>query len=291
MIVDCHTRIWESPAQLGRGAMLPAGGLRADEQRHRTAAEPVDRSIVLAFKSRHLQAEIPNRLVAEYARRQANKVIAFAAVDPTDPSWSRELRAAHEELGLKGVVLSPALQNFHPADTRAMQVYEQCLQRGLPVVFEQPCGQAAARLEYADPILLDEVAREFSELRLVITRLGHPWVEQTLALLAKHRHVFADLAGILPRRWLSYATLLAACEQNVLDKLLFGSDFPFQSPAACIEALYSVNQFAQASGLPPVPREQLRGIVERDVLNLLGISETPSSSTKARVPIFAADDE
>ncbi len=291
MIIDCHTRIWESPAQLGRDAPLPPGGLRADEQRHRSAAEPVDRSIVLALKSRHLQAEIPNRLVADYARRQAGRVIGFAAVDPTDSAWLQELRAAHEELGLKGVVLSPALQNFHPADTRAMQVYEQCQQRGLPVVIEQPHGQAAARLEYADPVLLDEVAREFGELRLVITRLGHPWVEQTLALLAKHRNVFASLAGILPRPWLSYTALLAACEQNVLDKLLFGSDFPYHSPAACIEALYSVNQFAQASGLPPVPREQLRGIVERDALGLLGISEAPGSSVKARVPIFAADDE
>ncbi len=35
---------------------------------------------------------------------------------------------------------------------------------------------------------------------------------------------------MLPRAWLSYTTLLAAAEQNVLDKLLFGSDFPFGQP-------------------------------------------------------------
>ena len=40
---------------------------------------------------------------------------------------------------------------------------------------------------------------------------------------------------------------------------------------ACIEALYSINQLAQGTNLPVVPREALRGIVERDALNLLGL--------------------
>ena len=39
----------------------------------------------------------------------------------------------------------------------------------------------------------------------------------------------------------------------------------------CIEALYSLNQMAQGTQLPVVPREALRGIVERDTLSLLGL--------------------
>ena len=34
---------------------------------------------------------------------------------------------------------------------------------------------------------------------------------------------------------------------------------------------YSINQFAQGTNLPVVPREALRGIVERDALGLLGL--------------------
>ncbi len=58
----------------------------------------------------------------------------------------------------------------------------------------------------------------------------------------------------------------------MIDKLLFGSDFPYTVASECIEALYSINQIAQGTNLPVVPREALRGIVERDALALLGLS-------------------
>jgi uncharacterized protein len=57
----------------------------------------------------------------------------------------------------------------------------------------------------------------------------------------------------------------------VIDKLLFGSNFPFTDATDCIEQLYSINQIAQGTNLPVVPRESLRGIVERDALGLLGL--------------------
>jgi len=65
---------------------------------------------------------------------------------------------------------------------------------------------------------------------------------------------------------------VSAHQYGVIDKLLFGSDFPYTSAAECIEALYSTNQVAQGTNLPVVPREALRGIVERDALGLLGLA-------------------
>lgn len=208
MIVDCHTRIWNSSQQLGRCA--PATAVAADETRHLAAADPVDKAIVLAFKSRYLQAEIPNRLVSEYVRRNAGKMVGFAGIDPTDGNWPDDLRMAQDELSLKGILVSPDMQNFHPADTRAMRLYAECVRRGMPVVFEQNHRHAASKIEFAQPMLIDEVAQEFPELRVVIARLGHPWVAQTVVLLGKHPHVYANVAGLLPQLWLSYSALLAA---------------------------------------------------------------------------------
>jgi predicted TIM-barrel fold metal-dependent hydrolase len=76
----------------------------------------------------------------------------------------------------------------------------------------------------------------------------------------------------------------------VIDKLLFGSDFPYQWPTASIEALYSVNQFTHGSNLQPIPREQLRGIVERDTLALLGIEVPPVTNAKPKQAIFVEDE-
>jgi predicted TIM-barrel fold metal-dependent hydrolase len=289
MIVDCHTQIWASQEQLGRGTPAVTAMIRADERHHLAAADPVDRAIVLAFKSIYLEAEIPNRFVSEYVRRNATKMVGFAGIDPTERDWMEELRIAQDDLQLKGVVVSPEMQNFHPSDTRAMRLYEECARRGLPLVVEQNHRHPAAKMEFAAPMLLDEVAREFPGLRIVIGRVGHPWVDQAVVLLGKHPNMYATVAGLLPQPWLSYTALLAAHEYGVLEKLLFGSDFPYRSPAACIEALYTINQFAHGSNLQPIPRELLRGIVERDSLELLGI-EQPLPRTPEKATIFADEE-
>lgn len=291
MIVDCHTHVWDSNVRFGGDALATLDlAPPADASRHLEAVDPVDRAIVLAFKSRYLKAEIPNRFVAEYVQRHSQKLVGFAGLDPTDPACLDELALAQEELRLKGVTVSPALQNYHPSDTRACALYEACAERGLPVVFQQNHRHPAAKMEFARPLLLDEVACQYPNLKIVVAHMGFPWIQETIALLGKHRNVFADISGLLPRRWLTYNALMWAYECGVMDKLLFGSDFPYRSPAACIESLYSINQLSQGTSLIAIPREQLRGIVERDSLSLLGIESRGAARTNAKHPVIADDE-
>jgi hypothetical protein len=246
----------------------PAG----DPEYHWAQNATVDKSIVLGFKSRYLHAEVPNLFVSEYVRKFPQKLIGFAGIDPTEESAVDEVRLAREELRLRGVTVSPPNQDFHPADSRAMEVYAEAEKLGMPILFH-PSGQFSekSKLEYGRPYLLDEVARSFPNLRIVIAQLGQPWVEETIVMLGKHHNVFADVSGLLSRTWQAYNAMVLAYQHGVIDKLLFGSDFPYTSATECIEALYSINQLAQGTNLPLVPREALRGIVERDTLSLLGL--------------------
>jgi predicted TIM-barrel fold metal-dependent hydrolase len=141
-------------------------------------------------------------------------------------------------------------------------------------------ASAASKMEYARPLLTDEVAREFPDLRIVISQLGHPWTEETMVLMAKHEHVYADISGLLRDPWYAYNVLLSAYQTGVMDRLLFGSGFPYTLPATCIESLYSVNQVCHGTSLPTIPREQLRRIVERDALGLLGIESSSKSAVR-----------
>ncbi len=244
----------------------------ADAEFHWTSASTVDKSFVLAFKSRYLRAEIPNRYVADYVRKYPQKLIGFAGIDPTEPTALAEMNIAREELGLRGITLSPANQDFHPADSRAMRVFAAAEEMGMIVLVHpgSPFSEQS-KMEYGRPVLLDEVARTFPGLRLVIAQLGFPWIDETICLLGKHANVFADVSGLLRRTWPAYNALVSAYQYGVIDKLLFGSDFPYQSATECIEALYSLNQIAHGTNLPIVPRESLRGIVERDTIALLGL--------------------
>ena len=280
MIVDCFTHTWENASSLGRclasdgdDQAAASTSHRAAAARHRAASEPVDVTLVLGFKSDYLGAEISNDQVAAYVSSQGNRMVGIAGIDPGNPKEAlAELRRARHELGMPGVAIAPAAQDFHPNSSQAMRVYAEAGSLGMPVIFHTgPQLACVTKLEYAQPVLLDEVARELPDLRIVIAHMGSPWIHETILLLRKHQNVFAEISGLLQQPWRAYETLLSAHQCGVLDKLLFGSGFP-QAPASlCIESLFSLNHLVHGTNLPTVPREQLRGIVERDALALLGI--------------------
>ncbi|MEM8874510.1 MAG: amidohydrolase family protein [Planctomycetota bacterium] len=282
MIIDCHTHVWQSPEQLGRatlGGVPPRTGKRqgntpaADPDAHFQQTRQVDKAFVLGFKSKYLEADVPNRVVADYCGRDPQRLFGFAGIDPTQEAAVDELQLAHEELGLRGVTVSPANQDFHPADTRAMDLYAKAEKLGMPILFH-PGGPMteASKLSYSRPHLIDEVARNFPGLRIVIAQLGQPWIEEAILLLAKHRNVYADVSVLTSRPWLAYNALINTFQAGVMGKLLFGSDFPFADAQQCIQTLYSLNQMVQGTNLPVIPREELRGIVERDALELLNLA-------------------
>lgn len=302
MIIDCYTHVWEHPAELGRcvpvkGRVVGRNGYDADLSRaapskHLAAAEPVSATFVLGFKSRYLGADIPNERISAYVRTHPDRLIGFAGVDLTFPRAAiTEVRRTRSDLGLAGLALAPAAQDFHPTSAAAMQLYAEAMAQGLPVLFHTGVfTTASTKLEYAHPVLLDEVAREFPDLRIVIAHMGYPWVHETIALLAKHENVFAEISRLLTQPWQAYQALLSAWQMGVISKLLFGSGFPSGSPAQCIEELYGINHLCQGTNLPPIPREQLRGIVQRDALTALRIP-VPSGMSQAVPTSAAADDE
>ncbi|MFK7960999.1 MAG: amidohydrolase family protein [Phycisphaerales bacterium] len=291
MIIDLNTRVWSSPEQLGRevadsllryeadhGSRVDASLAALEREMH-----CVDTAFVMGFTSTRLGASVPDEWIAECCRRQPGR-IGVAGIDPlADDAMDRLDRAA--DLGLQAINVSPACQGFHPAHSRAMLVYERALALSMPVfVTMPPPPSASTRLEFARPMLWDEVARGFPELKLVMGQLGRPWIDETLLLVAKHENVFAEISGVVSHSWNLYNALLAARSEGVMSKLFFGSGFPFESPARAIETLYSLGALTQGTTLPAVPRQLVNGIVERDVLGCLGLEGAASGMGAAIRP-------
>jgi hypothetical protein len=278
MIIDCHSHIWPSRGKLGQAEVFSC--LRSPETSHAEAnqhlveSDPAEVVFVLGFVSNYLNAEIPNNYIHEYVASYPNRLIGFAGLDPTESDCREKLRNLKNEMAFAGFTLSPACQAFHPSDSRAMRVYELAEELAMPVYFLQ--GEKlppSAALNYSQPMLLDEVAQNFPALKMVISHLGFPWVDQTIAMLAKHENVFADIAGLVNKPWQAYRTLNLAYEYGVVEKILFASDYPNNTVKMAVESLYNLNKISLDSVLPAVPREQLRGIVERDSLTLLGLKD------------------
>lgn len=283
MIIDCYTHTWDATETVGldvsRAALpLPGNGqapetVSASRQRHLSACEPVDCAFVVGFTSRHLNVDLDNDAIADYVATAPSKLVGFAGIDPGHPRQAiEELARIGDRPGMAGIAVAPAAQDIHPTSSQALQVYAAAAERSLPVLFHNGVAMTSqVKLEYAQPILLDEVAREMPDLRILIAHLGFPWVGETLLLLAKHPNVYADISWILHRPWQAYQSLLAAHEQGVMHKLLFGSGFPFLSAAAAIEALFDLQHLIAGTGIAAIPRDALRQIVERDALSALGM--------------------
>jgi hypothetical protein len=262
MIVDCHTHIY----------------FAADDEvaasEHLEAAETVDACIVLANASD--SSEEVNRKLAGYVGRHKEKMVGFAVVEPSKDNISlKHLTSIREKLELKGAVLYCSRCGFHPTHSRAMKFYESAEELGLPIFFHNggPFLKSDAVLEYAQPYLLDEVARSFTGLRIVIGTMGMPFVEQTLSMVAKHENVYADLTIRPNNLWQVYNMVMGAYERGVMNKLLFGSGFPMSTAGECIEKLLGFNMLLADTNLPTVPRGNIQSVIERDTLGLLGIKE------------------
>jgi len=261
MIVDCHTHINYAPDK------------DIETSEHLEAMQTVDACIVLAAPGE--PSDQVNKKLSEYINKHKEKMVGFAIIEPTkDNIGIKNLTSIKDKLQLMGAVLYCCRCGFHPAHSKAMCFYESAQQLGLPIFFHNSgILESNDTLEYAQPYLLDEVARTFPDLKIIIGTMGVPFVEQTLSMVAKHGNVFADLTIKPGNVWQIYNIVVAAHERSVMNKLLFGSGFPSGSAGECIETLLGLNMLLADTNLPTVPRGNIRNIIERDTLELLGIKK------------------
>jgi uncharacterized protein len=233
---------------------------------------PFDRVAVFGLKARLTGYWVPDDYIAGFVAQAPDKLVGFAACDPTQPGYIEELEHATQYLGLEGVKMGPMYAGFDPRDRRCEPVYRYCQERGLPILFHSGTTyNRAAPLGLTRPWLFDEVAINYPELRMVLAHVGHPFSEECLVVIRKHPYVYADISALYYRPWQFYNMLIAAQEYRVTHKLLFGTDYPFAEGKESIEGLLNANHIIGESGLPKVSNDTVHQILNRDSFALLGI--------------------
>jgi len=277
MIIDMRTQI---EATANPWADVCAGSPEA----HARAMACVDTAIVAGWRSDRLGVDMPCESIASFVMSEPDRLVGFAGVDPMAESAVDDLRKARD-LGLAGVTLAPADQGYRPTHDRCMDVLAAAASMGMPALIANPfLTDRRSMMEFARPSLLDEALRELPTLTVILGDLEHGWIDEALLLTAKHARVYVEMSGLVSRTWSLYTALQSALEMRVMDKLLFASGFPRQTPERAIERLYSINSLRTGSALPTIPRESLRSIVERDALAAIGVDHLPARRRPAPVP-------
>jgi len=180
---------------------------------------------------------VPNEEIAEAAQKNPDIMIAFGSIDPHKGKMgAREARKLIEEHGVKGFKFHPTVQGFHPYDRMAWPIYEVIAEHALPVIFHSGHSGIGSgmrrggglRLEYSNPIHLDDVAIDFPDMQIVIAHPSWPWQDEALSVCLHKPNVWIDLSGWSPKYFPSQ--LVQYANTLLKDRVLFGSDYPLITP-------------------------------------------------------------
>jgi predicted TIM-barrel fold metal-dependent hydrolase len=224
---------------------------RAADKYFRSSNRPTIAESVAAYRERKIglvmftvdaeawmgRRRIPNEEIAEAAKQNQDMMIAFASIDPHKGKMgAREARRLVEEHGVKGFKFHPTMQGFYPYDRIAWPIYEVIAEFGMPAIFHSGhsgigsgmrCG-GGLRLEYSNPMHLDDVAIAFPDMQIVIAHPSWPWQDEALSVAMHKPNVWIDLSGWSPKYFppqlVQYANTL------LKDRVLFGSDYPLITP-------------------------------------------------------------
>ena len=195
----------------------------------------LDRAVVLpidATTARH-ETVYTNEQIAELCQ-MSPRLIGFASVDPHQQDAPSRLEAAIRGLGLHGLKLAPAMQQFFPDDRMAYPVYEKAQELGIPILFHAGMSwEPGSRLQYGQPMRFENVAADFPNLRIVLAHLAWPWVVDAVALALKYPNLYLDTSALYfdnPRDFIRFAmnqqVPLTVFERSLRHQLLFGSNYP-----------------------------------------------------------------
>lgn len=140
---------------------------------------------------------------------------------PVDEELRRQI-----DLGAIACKIHPVHAGVAADDQWLYPAYEVCQSAGIPVVVH--CGTstfAGASNRFADPILLDNVLRDFRSLNVVLAHGGRGWWYDAAAFLAlSNERVWIELSGLPPSRLREYYS--RHNWNRLVRRFIFATDWP-----------------------------------------------------------------
>lgn len=211
----------------------------------------VDQAVILAedYSAEMGQPIVSNEEIRQIMDAVPGRFIGFAGVDPRQEGAVGKLREAFETLGLVGLKLNLSHLNMYPDDERLKPIYGLCQEMGKPIMFHSGFSwEPDSPSKYGRPILYEDVAVSYPNLRFCLAHLGWPWVDELAMLLLKYPNVYTDTATVFMDSPSNYYEQIFMknmapgwLQNNLMDKVMFGSNLPRFRQARTKEGLEKLN--------------------------------------------------
>jgi predicted TIM-barrel fold metal-dependent hydrolase len=201
-MIDCH--IHAVPPNLpGTGALCPLLTKSPDEVAAQIRLEMQTTRVTDVFAMGAWDAGDDDPLGINTTLVIAKQVPGMRAVgvaDPTrtDPAHFRKveaLLAANSVVALKCYL---GYLHFEPSHANYRHYYDLAAKYRVPVMFHTgDTYSPRAKLKYAHPLGIDDVAVDHPECKFVMCHVGNPWTTDAAEVIYKNMNVWTDLSGLL----------------------------------------------------------------------------------------------
>ena len=244
-MIDTHVHV-VPPGLPGVGelGLSPAGG--AAEVAARLRQEMADAGVTAALAMGAWNAGPDDPLGVRETLALARAVPGLSAIGVADPlrTDADHLRRAEEVLAAGQVKALKAYLGYlhYPPDHAGYRPYYELAARfKVPVVFHTgDTYSPAAKVRFAHPLPVDDVAVDHPDVRFVLAHAGNPWLTDAAEVVYKNVNVWADLSGLVVGDAASFAAeerqeLLHEAAEGLRrafryaerpNRFVFGSDWP-----------------------------------------------------------------
>jgi len=177
------------------------------------------------YRKNTMGADFAYEDIARLVEKYPDRIVGMAGINPFERMKGvRRLEHAVREYGFRAAHVHPFGFGLPINAAEWFPYYAKCDELGIPVLFQ--VGHSAEFMPSAcgRPILLDDIALYFPDLKLVGAHTGWPWVEELIAMAWKHPNIYICVSGHAPRYWDS--SLVRFLNSRGIGKVAWGTDYP-----------------------------------------------------------------
>jgi uncharacterized protein len=238
LIIDCHTHL-----NRYTGDEPPTLAERHERLIAQMDAHGVAHALVISSYDVTPDRPPTHEVMARIADDPRLSMIAAATARMLESGDFGELREALQTGQVKALKLYPGYVPIALSDARTRPVYALAAEFGVPVMIHTgDTFERKAKVRYAHPLEVDEVAVDHREVTFVMAHVGNPWFLEAAEVMYKNENVFGDISGLTvgdfkPRyeRFARTKVNEVLAYLNDASKLMFGTDWPIAEFGSYLE--------------------------------------------------------
>ena len=170
---------------------------------------------------------VTNKEVYDVCKAYQDVYYGLASIDPRQGVTAafKRLKTAYNDYNLAGVSLSPYWMGISPTDPRCYPLYALTEETDrVALIASSTHYNTKVSLEISDPMLIDRIAVDFPNMKIVIGHAGIGFDTSAITVATRHKNVYLEFSGLNPK-YLGPEMILAI--NTVLrEQALFGTNFP-----------------------------------------------------------------